>query len=298
MHFKYNLAHKLVFQKIQKVLGGRMRLFVSGGAPLSQEIIEFFASLGVVVFEGYGMTETTVLASINTFEEYRFGTVGKPIPGTEIKLTAESEILIKGPGVFSGYYKDSENTAKTLKDGWLYSGDIGKIDKDGFLKITDRIKNIVITSGGKNITPSNIENLIISDPLFNQIMVYGDNKPFLIALITLNRDILRKQLAGKNKKYQEAIPLDQQQEVRELVEEKIAAKNKELPGYESIKGFAILEEDFTQEKGELTPTLKTKRRVITEHYREIIEECYESLHRGKQAKDRKASRFDGIAREI
>ncbi|MBI4209476.1 MAG: long-chain fatty acid--CoA ligase [Deltaproteobacteria bacterium] len=275
---KHILAHKLVFSKIHQTFGGRIRFFISGGAPLSKEIALFFHALGMQILEGYGLTETCPATHVNRLDNYKFGTVGPAIPEVEVKIASDGEILVKGPNIAKGYFKKLEATREAWDpDGWFHTGDIGEIDKDGFLKITDRKKDLIVTAGGKNVAPQNIENLLKTDPYISQVMVYGDRKPYLTALITLDEAQVKKFAHDKGiqngKDFEE---LAKHPEVLRLVEGIVQNKNKELASYESIKKFKILPADFTQETGELTPTLKVKRKVVSEKYKDLIERMYQA----------------------
>jgi long-chain acyl-CoA synthetase len=271
----YALAHRLVFRKIEALFGGRLRFFISGGAPLSREIAEFFHAAGLLILEGYGLTETTAATHVNRIDRYRFGTVGLPLPGVEAKLAADGEVLLRGRNMMAGYHQRPEDTRETVDaDGWLHSGDIGEIDADGFLRITDRKKDIIVTAGGKNIAPQNIEGLLKSDPLISQVMVHGDKRPYCVALVTLNEEALRgfaRENGLDGGPYSE---LTQHPRVREAVERIVDEKNRSLASYETVKRFAILPHDFTQETGELTPTLKVKRKFATQKYWDVIENLY------------------------
>ena len=265
---QFGLADKLVFSKIKARFGGKVRFFVSGGAPLSREIQEWFHAADMLILEGYGLTETTAASTVNRPSGYRFGSVGLAVPGTQIRIAADGEIMIKGIGVFQGYFKRAEDTAACLdKDGWFASGDIGEFDADGFLRITDRKKDLIITAGGKNIAPQWIENKLKQIPLVSQAMVHGDKRKFISALITLNPDEVTKM----GLKYEEAV---KNAKVREAVEKGIAEKNKELESYQQVKKFEILEKDFTIDDGTLTPTLKVKRKVVTERFKAILDRFY------------------------
>ncbi len=271
------IATLLVFGKLQKRLGGRLRYAVSGGAPLSKEIAEFFHAAGILILEGYGLTETTAAININTPKELKFGTVGKPVRGTEEKIAPDGEILVRGPLIFQGYYKNPEGTREAFTDdGWFKTGDVGEMDADGFLTITDRKKDIIVTAGGKNIAPQNLESLLKTVPAISQAVVVGDRRKYLTALVTLNGEAITK-IAQK-----EGIPgLDMKELVKHpkiysFVKKAIDEKNKGLAPYETIKRFAILEHDFTQEAGELTPTLKVKRKFVSEKYRDILDQLYQN----------------------
>ncbi len=272
--FQYLLASKLVFQKIRDRLGGRMRFAVSGGAPLAQEIAEFFHAAGILVHEGYGLTETTAAINIMTEDNIEFGTVGPPVEGVEEKIAEDGEILVRGSTVFQGYYRNDEATREVLdEDGWFHTGDIGEFTLSGSLKITDRKKDIIVTAGGKNVAPQKIENLIKTNKYISQVVVHGDKRKYLTALITLNEEEVDKYAADKGFSSNGA-PLVKHDKVENLVKKIIEENNKHLPSYETIKRFAIMESDFTQESGELTPSLKVKRRFVAEKYADILNNLY------------------------
>ena len=253
------IADRLVFSKVRKRLGGRLRIGVSGAAPLGLDVLEFFNSLGMLVIEGYGLTETSSSATANDPDDFRFGTVGRAVAGCEIKLDTDGEILIRSDTVFTGYYKEPEATrAAFTEDGWFRTGDVGEIDADGFVKITDRKKDLIITAGGKNIAPQNLENGLKASRFISQALVVGDRRPYVTALITLDWDEVNA--SGRDP--------------QEIVEEVVAAVNKDRVRVEQIKRFAILPRDFTQEQGELTPTLKLRRKVVQEHFADEIEGLY------------------------
>ena len=258
--FQHRLADRLVYSKIKKRLGGRLRLGVSGGAPLAKEIGEFFHALDILIIEGWGLTECTTAASVNRPDRFRFGTVGPALPGFEVRADEDGELLIRSETVFAGYYKDEEATREVLgSDGWLRSGDVGSIDEDGFITITDRKKDILVTAGGKNVAPQNLENALKTAPLISQALVLGDCRPYVAALITLDPAAA------------EGVPAaDLEQRVQEMVD----GVNTELSQFEQIKRFRILSRDFSAEEGEVTPTLKLKRRVCAEHFAAEIEELY------------------------
>lgn len=276
LKIKYGIASKLVFSKLHKKLGGRIRFFVSGGAPLSRDICEFFHGAGLLILEGYGLTETTAAINANGLNDYCFGSVGKPILGVEEKIAEDGEILVRGPVVSKGYWNRPEATAEVFeKTGWFHTGDIGEFDKNGFLKITDRKKDIIVTAGGKNIAPQNLENLLKTHPLISQVVVHGDKRKFLSALITLNpEEVPKRALALGIPKGDFAAQVNDPK-MKEVVRGIIDEFNKKLASYESIKKFAILDRDFTIEGGELTPTMKVKRKVINERYGKLLDSFYE-----------------------
>lgn len=273
---KYQLAFRLVFSKLHQKLGGRVSYFISGGAPLSREIIQFFEAADFPILEGYGLTETTAAATAAPqLYGRKLGSVGKAVPGIELKIADDGEILIRGQQVFRGYYKNPESTAEAIdKDGWFHSGDIGVLDDEGFLSITDRKKDLIITAGGKNVAPQNIENLIKSDPMISQAVVHGDCRKFLSALITLDQLEIEKYAKGHGIAFRDFAELVNSPLIHGLVKASIDEKNKRLASYESIKKFAILPHDFSIETGELTPTMKVKRKVINEKYKTIFDGFY------------------------
>lgn len=275
LRLKRVMANLVVYRKVKRRMGGRMRAFITGAAPLARHIIEFFSAMGVLILEGYGMTEATVLASINHQDCYRFGTVGLPVPGSEIKIAGDGEILIRHDGVMKGYYRDEEATREIIdEEGWLHSGDIGYFDDAGFLVITDRKKDLIITAGGKNIAPQNIENVLKTHPLISQAMVYGDRKPYLVALITLDEKALPEQARRFGIKLDPKIPHSRNMDIRSVIENFVVEKNWAFARSEMIKKFAILDEDFSQDTGEITPTQRVKRNIITSRYMDQIENLY------------------------
>jgi long-chain acyl-CoA synthetase len=254
------LADRLVFSKITERLGGRVRIAISGGAPLSKEIIEFFASIGVLILEGYGLTETTSGCTFNRPTRYRFGTVGPALPDIDVSIADDGEILVRGPTIFQGYHGKEEETREVLgADGWLKTGDIGSIDADGFVTITDRKKDIIITSGGKNVSPQNLENALKASGVVSQALVVGDNRPYIVALVTPDRS----KLGG-----------DDDADVDASVQAAVDEVNSHLGPAEQIRRFAVLPRDFSAEEGEVTPTLKLRRRVCEEHFADEIEGLY------------------------
>jgi long-chain acyl-CoA synthetase len=274
--FGWLVARKLVFPKLAQALsarfGGRMRLFVSGGAPLSPKIAWFFEQLGFAVLEGYGLTETSATICVNRPGQNRIGTVGPPLPGTKIRIADDGEILAKGPSVMREYYRNPEATAEAFHDGWFATGDIGSLDEAGCVKITDRKKDIIVTSGGKNVAPQNLENELKTEPLISQVMVHGDKRKFLSALVTLNEESARR-WAAENGVPSGAI-LHEDPRLVARIQGAIDALNAKQASYATIKKFAILPKDFTQEAGELTPTLKVKRKVVSQKYRELLDSFY------------------------
>jgi long-chain acyl-CoA synthetase len=253
------LADRLVFAKVRERLGGRLRVGVSGAAPLGLDVLEFFHSLNMLVIEGYGLTETSSSLSVNDPDDYRFGTVGRAVEGCDIRLDADGEILVRSDTIFSGYFKDPEATAAAFtEDGWFRTGDVGELDEDGWLKITDRKKDLIITAGGKNIAPQNLENALKSSRFVSQAVVVGDRRPYVTALITV--DPAEVEASGRKPE--------------ELVQEIVDEVNRDRVRVEQIKRFVILPRDFTQEEGELTPTLKLRRKVVHDHFAREIEQLY------------------------
>lgn len=248
---------------------------VSGGAPLAAELCEFFHACGVRILEGYGLTETTAACAVNLPGDYRFGTVGKPLGDCEFKIASDGEILIRGSMVFKEYYNDPDSTkASFAENGWFASGDIGEITERGFLKITDRKKELIITSAGKNIAPQKIENLLKSQRFISQAMVCGDKQKYLGALITLNQEDVSKWAQGSGISFETFEELIKKQSVIDLISEKIKAVNEQLASFETIKKFQILPKDFTTETGELTPSLKLKRKVVLDKYKDSADELF------------------------
>lgn len=273
---KYKLAEKLVFNKIRAATGGRLRFFVSGGAALPQEIGEFFESMGILIIEGYGLTESSPVITCNRLDDYKFGTVGKPIPGVEVKIAEDGEILARGPNIMKGYYKNKKATEETIdKDGWLHTGDIGEFDKHGFLKITDRKKHLFKTSGGKYIAPQQLESLFTRSKFIDQFVLIGDNKTFLSALITPDFEAIREYADAHKIPYDRVEDLAHHPEIYKLIEKDIQTLQKNLASYERIRKFVILDKPFTIEGGELTPTLKIRRKIIEERYSHLIKDIYE-----------------------
>lgn len=272
---KFNFADKAVFSKVRDIFGGNLRVALTGAAPIDPEILRFFHAAGVPVFEAWGMTETSTGGSTNMPGANKIGTVGRPVDGIEVKLGSDGELLIKGDNIFQGYYKNQEATDETLVDGWLHTGDIATIDEDGYVSIVGRKKEIIITAGGKNITPVNIEQEVKRHPLVSQCVVIGDRKPYLIALITLDQEALTRFAAEQGMLDEPAAMIDSPL-VRETLESHIEEVNANLARVEQIKRFQILPADLSQEGGELTPTLKIKRPVVTAKYEKEIDELYAS----------------------
>ncbi len=277
----FTLAKRLVFSKVRvkldAKLGGRVHLFVSGGAPLSRKIAYFFDLLGFMVLEGYGLTETSAAATINRPGKVKIGTVGPPIPGCEVKIAHDGEILIRGPNVMLGYYRNPEATQEAIApDGWFRSGDIGEIDADGSVRITDRKKDIIVTAGGKNVAPQNIENSLKTRPIISQVMVYGDKRKYLSALITVNEEAAKRVLAAAGAPAAQGYAdLAKRPEIVKAVQASIDDFNAHEPPYNQLKRFALMDHDFSQETGELTPTLKVKRKACTVKFQAILDGLYD-----------------------
>ena len=273
---KRKLADRLVFEKLHAALGGRLRWAVSGGAPLSPDIAEFFHAAGILILEGYGLTETCPALTFNRPSRFKFGSVGQALSGIELKIAADGEILARGPNIAThGYYKQPEATAEVFEPtGWFHTGDIGRLDDEGFLYITDRKKDLIVTAGGMNLAPQNIENLLKTDPFISQAMVHGDKRPYPVALITLNPEELAKFARDAGILTTDPAVTVKHPKVIERVARAVEDKNSQLQSYAKIKKFTILAQDFTQEGGELTPTLKVKRKVVAEKYRDALEDLY------------------------
>ena len=272
--YRQKLAQKLVFSKIQAIFGGRLRGCISGGAPLSKDLCEFFHACGIQILEGYGLTENCAAATINRPDRFKFGTVGRPLDGVDLKIAPDGEILMRGRNLLTGYHKDPEATAQAMEDGWFHTGDIGEIDADGFLRITDRKKDIIVTAGGKNVAPQNIENHLKSSPFLSQVLVYGDRRKFLSALLTLDEEAVKQWADEHALTFNTTAELTQNASIYKLIESVIAEKNRTLASYETIKKFAILERDLTVEDGELTPSLKLRRKEVTRKYQDLLDSFY------------------------
>lgn len=274
--FKRNLAYKLVFSKLAERVGGNMRFFVSGGAPLSKEIGEFFGAAGLMILEGYGLTETSPVICVNKEDQFRFGTVGPRIFNVEVKIAEDGEILTRGPHVMLGYYNKEAETKEVLDDdGWFHTGDIGVISEDGMLTITDRKKNILVTSGGKNIAPAPIENALVTQKYVEQVMVIGDKRKFCSAVIVPSFEALETWAKANDVSYSNPSELVQNPQVKALLQSDVDKVNKQLASYESIKKFILCDKLFSIEDGTLTPSLKIKRKVVIEKMKDEIDKLYE-----------------------
>jgi long-chain acyl-CoA synthetase len=267
-------ADEKLFKRVRDLFGGQIRQAVTGAAPIAPEILEFFYAAGVPVLEGWGMTETTAIGTVNLLDQIKFGTVGKAVPGAEIKIAEEDgEILMKGPMVFKEYWKNEDATTETLVDGWLHTGDVGELDDEGFLKITGRKKDIIITAGGKNLTPANLENDLKQAAFISQAVMYGDRKPYPVALITLDPEEILP-WAKEQGLPEDLGELAEQEQVHELVQKELDRANSNYAQVEQVKKFKILDHDLSIETGELTPTLKVKRNVVYDRYEELFESMY------------------------
>ena len=274
LSFQHKIADKLVLSKVRDVVGGPKNFFSAGGAPLSQAIEEFFFGAGLLVCEGYGLTETSPMVTFNTPKAFKFGTVGKPIPDCEVKIAEDGEILVKSPSVTQGYYNKPEATAEAFRDGWFHTGDVGEFDEDGFLRITDRIKDLIITSGGKNIAPQKIETVYAKDHFIEQFIAIGDRRKFITALIVPNFEALEAYAQAQGIAYRNREELVENKDIYAYYKQRIDGRSAELARYEQVKVFTLLPAPFSQETGELTPTQKIKRKVVAEKYAAQVEAMY------------------------
>jgi long-chain acyl-CoA synthetase len=274
MQEAFDRADESLYGRVRALFGGQINQAVTGAAPIAAEILEFFYACGVPVLEGWGMTETTAVGTVATLEHFKFGTVGRALPGIEIKIAEDDgEILLRGPNIFGEYWDNPEATAETLVDGWLHTGDVGKLDDEGYLSITGRKKDIIITAGGKNLTPSNIENDLKQSRFISQAVMYGDRRPYPVALITLDAEEILPW--AKEQGLPEDIgELATHDDILELVQAELDRANSNYAQVEQVKKFTILERDLSIEDGELTPTLKVKRAVINERYADRFDSLY------------------------
>ena len=271
----FDEADEQVFAGVRAIFGGRLRQAVTGAAPIAKEILEFFYAAGVPVLEGYGMTETATVATYSTIDQHRFGTVGRVLPGVEARIADDGELLLKGANIFRGYYRNDDASFGAIVDGWLHTGDLGSIDEDGYVSITGRKKDIIITAGGKNLTPANIENDLKQSRWISQAVMYGDRRPFPVALVTLDPEEIGP-WAKEQGLSQDQAALSKEPKVRELIQGVLDKVNERYAQVEQVKKFAILDHDLSQETGELTPTLKVKRNVVNEKYSDLFDSLYAS----------------------
>lgn len=277
LSLKRKLADKLVYSKLRQKTGGRLRFFISGGAALPRENGEFFEALGIPVIEGYGLTESSPVLAANRLNDYKFGTVGKTMPGVEIKIAKDGEILAAGPNIMQGYYKNKKETEAVLKDGWLHTGDIGVFDAEGFLIITDRKKHLFKTSGGKYVAPSPIENLFLASKYIEQFVLIGDRRMFLTALIVPDFEALSEYADAHRIPYSDPKELTGLKQIYELLEKDLAQFQSKLANFERVRKFTILDKPFSIESGEMTPSLKLKRKLIEERYKDLIDDMYRAI---------------------
>jgi len=273
---KHKLANKLVFSKIQALLGGNIVFAVSGAAPLNKAIAEFFHACGILILEGLGMTENTSFTNVNRYDNYKFGSVGQLGPEIEQKIAPDGEVLFRGRNVMLGYYKDPEETAETIdNDGWLHTGDIGEIDEDGFLRITDRKKAIIVTSGGKNVAPQRIEKIMRTSRYIDQAVVYGDRKKYLTGVISIDPEQVEEWATKHGIPFNNREELNKHPKVKELIDKEVQEKNESLSSFETLKKVIIAPIEFSVESGEMTASLKVKRKVVTQNYRAQLDALYE-----------------------
>ena len=279
LRFRHAAADRLVFARVKSRTGGRMRFFCSGGAALGKEFGEFFEAVGLSIIEGYGLTESSPVIAVNRLDNYRFGTVGHPIRGVEVRIAQDGEILARGPNIMKGYWNDPEATSEAVDSGgWLHTGDVGMIDAEGFIHITDRKKHLFVSSGGKNIAPQPIESLFLSNKYIEQFMLIGDRRMFLTALIVPDFDALKEYADSRGISYTTNTELAAHPTINELIQTNIHQIQKDLANYERVRKFTLLDRQFSIEEGELTPTQKVRRRVIEERYARLIEGMYEGIN--------------------
>lgn len=270
----YDQFDEKLFKNVRAAFGGRLREAVTGAAPIAPEILEFFWASGVPVMEGYGMTETSTAATTSRPDAHKFGTVGKALPNVEIRIADDGEVLLKGPNIFTGYYKNADASFGAVVDGWLHTGDLGSLDEDGYLSITGRKKDIIITAGGKNLTPANFENDLRQSPLVSQCVMHGDRRPYPVALITLDEEVAVPWAQGQGIEDTSTSALARDPKVRAAIQAEVDKANARLAQVEQVKKFVILDHDLSQETGELTPTLKVKRNVVNDKYLPLFDELY------------------------
>jgi long-chain acyl-CoA synthetase len=275
LEWLYRLAYFAVFRKLKKRMGfDRIRVAVSGAAPISSDILHFFQSIGVNLIEGYGQTEATGVTCLSRIGSVKFGTVGPPLSGIEVKIADDGEILVKSPGVFKGYFNSPEATEEALRGGWLHTGDVGELDDDGYLRITDRKKDLIITAGGKNITPQYIENKLKFSPYINDAVVVGDRRKYLTCLIMIDEDNVVKYAQDNKIQFSTYKDLTESEEINKLIDGEVLKVNETVSRVEQIKKFTILPKKLYEEDGEVTPTMKVKRKFVNEAFADLIEEMY------------------------
>ncbi len=277
LKLRYNLANKLVLAKLRGKLGGRIRFFISGGAPLERELAEFFFSVGVLVLEGYGLTETSPVIAVNRVKDFKFGTVGRPLRHAEVRIAEDGEILTRGPSVMPGYYKREAETREVMNGGWFHTGDVGELDADGFLSITDRKRDLIVTSSGKNVAPQKIEGLLKTNPYFVNVVAVGNKRPFVSALVIPNSEKLQTVAAEVGLHPKPYTELLRSEEIKHFLLKQIHASTPDLAPFEQIKRIELLERDFSIDAGELTPTMKVRRRFVETKYKELIDRIYEGV---------------------
>ncbi|HTE64532.1 MAG TPA: AMP-dependent synthetase/ligase [Solirubrobacteraceae bacterium] len=269
----FDAAEEQLFKNVRAAFGGQLRQATSGAAPIAKEILEFFFACGVPVLEGYGMTETATASTVSTVNSYRFGSVGRALPGMEVRIADDGEVLLKGPNIFQGYYRNDDASFGSIVDGWLHTGDLGRLDDDGFLFITGRKKDIIITAGGKNLTPANLENDLKQSRWISQAVMHGDRRPYPVALITLDPEEI-VHFAREHGLPEDIAALSKEPRVIELIQGELDKANERYAQVEKIKKFVLLDHDLSQETGELTPTLKVKRNVVSEKYADLFDSLY------------------------
>jgi long-chain acyl-CoA synthetase len=279
LSLQYKLADKLVYKKLQEKTGGNLRFFISGGAALPRALGEFFEAIGIIIVEGYGLTESSPVICANRVEEYKFGSVGKPFPGVEIKIAADGEILAKGPNIMQGYFKNKKETEATIKEGWLYTGDIGVFDPEGFLIITDRKKHLFKTSAGKYIAPNPIESMFLASKYIDQFVLIGDRRMFLTALIVPDYEAVKEYADSHKIPYDKVEDLVRDEQIYKMLDKEMDQFQKKLANFEKVRKFVLLDRPFSIESGEITPSLKIKRKYVEERYQDLIEQMYQSLDR-------------------
>ena len=270
---QFDEADERLYKNVRAIFGGNVRHATSGAAPIAHEILEFFYACGIPVFEGYGMTETATAATVSTLENHRFGTVGRALPGVQLRIAEDGEILVKGPNIFDGYHNRASTSFGAVEDGWLHTGDLGSLDEDGYLSITGRKKDIIITAGGKNLTPANVENDLKQCRWISQAMMHGDQRPYPVVLITLDEEEM--QAYAREHGLPEDIPsLAKDPAVRALIQAEVEKVNAKYAQVEQVKKFIILDHDLAQSTGELTPTLKVKRNIVNAKYADLFDALY------------------------